>query len=181
MEEKDKFTTSDLEMMKDKLEAIRAKMNSLVGDMDVSIFENHNISKERTRIKNIYYAGGTLCIDFNTRDLSGENIDSMIMMNISSETCTWVHNGTEKKQLMSLQLLWFAFMMYGTVKGFDRKYYRECYLKSCIRHLYNFLMERRPVDEKSTISDDVIIGIYDLAEQASDFANELLDKFAVKI
>lgn len=177
-EEKEKFSTSDLIEVRDKLEALRIKMNSLVENMDVSIFEDHHISKERTRIKNIYYAGGTLCMDFNTRDFSGQNIDSMVMMNISSETCTWVHNGIEKpQQLMSLQLLWFAFMIYGTVKGFHRQYYRECYLKSCIRHLYNFHMEKRKAND---ISDDIIIGIYDMAEKSVDFALDILHKYGIE-
>jgi hypothetical protein len=65
------------------------------------------------------------------------------MLNISDETITIIVGEKTTKGLMSIQALWFAFTVYKETKGFYRKYYRECYKKSCIRHLYSFLLNKR--------------------------------------
>lgn len=177
----EKFTELELKDFAEKLENARGVMNTIIKDMDMSLFTGANMSKEKTNIDNVYYAGGTLCIDVSSLDIDNKPYKATVLMNISDETISWIHNGKQnQRMLMNIQTLWFAFYIYGNTKGFHRKYYRQCYLKSCIRHLYNFIMERRKVDEKGSLPDDAIISIYDMAEKATDFANEIFEKYGIE-
>lgn len=178
----DKFSHSELMEFRDKLHQIKNMCNTLIEEMDISHFLNANMSKDKTTVDNIYYAGGTLCMDLASVDNNEKPFKATVLMNICDETISWIIDGEQKpRSLMNIKTLWFAFSIYGSVKGHHRKYYRECYQKSCIRHLYNFLMERRPVDEKGTLPDEAILGIYDMAVKATEFADELLSKYGIDV
>lgn len=91
------------------------------------LYEEGNLLKD-VKVKNVYYAGGTLCIDTNKAGLA--------MLNISDECIIYIENGKETKRLMNLDMLYFSFITYLVVKG-KTEYYLECFNKSCVRHLFN--------------------------------------------
>ena len=130
-------------------------MNSAIPKMDSDFFRKTGKDKTNTRISNVYYAGGTLCVDV----VSGDEI-GLIMLNISDETITIIVGEKTTKNLMNIQTLWFAFLIYKEAKGDHRDYYKDCYNKSCIRHLYDSLMNKRTY-VNSDIEDFVIEGLYE--------------------
>lgn len=94
---------------------------------------------EKVRIGNIYYAGGTLCIDV-MRQQPGE-VFGLIMLNISDETYTVIKDGKERRFLLDLYSLEMIFKIYLALNG-KTPYYIECYQKSCIRHMFDTNMQR---------------------------------------
>jgi hypothetical protein len=132
---------------------LKTLMNNTILKMDSDFFYKEiGVDKIDTQISNVYYAGGTLCVDV----VGGKDDKGLIMLNISNETITIIVKDKETKHLMNIQTLWFAFYIYRLVKG-DREYYKNCYNKSCIRHLYNSLMDRRTY-VNSDIEDFVVEG-----------------------
>ena len=134
MQEKDSQTEQEVRLIK----KLRDLMNSAIPKMDSDFFRKTGKDKTNTRISNVYYAGGTLCVDV----VSGDEI-GLIMLNISDETITIIVGEKTTKNLMNIQTLWFAFLIYKEAKGDHRDYYKDCYNKSCIRHLYDSSMNRR--------------------------------------
>jgi len=151
MQEKDSQTEQEVRLIK----KLRDLMNSAIPKMDSDFFRKTGKDKTNTRISNVYYAGGTLCVDV----VSGDEI-GLIMLNISDETITIIVGEKTTKNLMNIQTLWFAFLIYKEAKGDHRDYYKDCYNKSCIRHLYDSLMNKRTY-VNSDIEDFVIEGLYE--------------------
>lgn len=151
----------------EQLKFIKTHMNTMIKNMDDSLFSKHHMNKDMTTINNIYYAGGTLCVDISSVGLNNKIEKSVICMNISDETIFWIHNDVDKKpkSLMSIPMIWFAFYIYLNVKG-NNKYYRECYGSSCIRHLYDLQLSRRKANDFE-FSDDLILDMWDFAEDAA--------------
>ena len=94
--------------------------------------------------KNIYYAGGTLCMDTN----KGETL----LLNINNETISIVGPGAETKYLMPIPMIYFAFSVYKEIKG-KTQYFYDCYDTSCIRHIYTTDLEKPVVDIKDILKN----------------------------
>jgi len=126
---------SKLESLDDRLKKLKSMAEIVVDKMnqDLSRFETIKSAK----LKNVYYAGGTLCMDV----LLNSTLTTY-MMNISTETITTVVDEKQTERLMSIGALKFAFSAYRDTKGIT-DYYKSCYEKSCIRHTHNILLLRR--------------------------------------
>lgn len=167
----EEFTQKQKFEFEDRLSKIRSIMNSVIPDMDSDFFDRTGRDKESTSIEQVYYAGGTLCLDI----ICGKD-KGLIMLNISNETITITVEDKTIVRLMPIRTLWFAFTCYKEVKGFHLKYYRDCYKKSCIRHLYSMLMNRHGENKYSTAHpelDDLILE--HAIANAPDF-NEIIDR-----
>ena len=149
-EKEDSQTELEKKVSEVRLIKIKALMNNAIQNLDSDFFSKVGKDKNSTQISNVYYAGGTLCIDLS---------EGLIMLNISNETITIIVDGKENRQLMNIKTLWFAFLVYRETKG-ERDYYKDCYNKSCIRHLYDSLMNKRTY-VNSDIEDFVIEGLYE--------------------
>lgn len=153
MIEEREFTQKEKFEMEARLAEMRSMMNAVIPNMDDSLFSDFK-NKTEAKVSKVYYAGGTLCIDIVLGSSSG-----LIMLNISSETITFIiENDKTYKQsirLMSIPQLWFSFTVYRNTKGLT-DYYRKSHDKSCIRHLYNLLMEKHDVYGISKIQDSFL-------------------------
>lgn len=145
MIEEREFSQKEKFEMEARLAEMRSMMNSVIPKMD-----NKTIDGVEAKIGKVYYAGGTLCIDIIFGSSSG-----LVMLNISSETITFVLGDKQTISLMSLPQLWFAFTMYKGVKGLT-DYYQKSYQQSCIRHLYSILMDKHDSNGISKIHDFVL-------------------------
>ncbi len=121
--------------VEETLAGLKGTLNEIlqgtIGDCFVLSTEKDKNMANAMEFKNIYYAGGTLCIDTNK--------ESLIMFNISDETFTIQKlscSSDFERHLMPTKLLWFAFFIYLHTKG-KTEYYMECYNNSCIRHNYS--------------------------------------------
>jgi hypothetical protein len=85
-------------------------------------------------ITNVYWAGGTMCIDVRY----SSTVKFTVMVNINGEQFNVVrlYDHEESQSLLPLESLKIAFMMYEKVRG-KNKYYEECFSQSCLRHLDN--------------------------------------------
>ena len=98
-------------------EYISAKLVELwVNNCDLSKIKN---------IKNVYYVGGTLCIDM------GSNI--LIMCNLN-EIATILQNDIERKRLLSIDGVKALYGLYFENKG-NTKYFMKHYSNSWVRSL----------------------------------------------
>ena len=138
--------------IEDRLSKVRSYINSIIPKMDDEFFEKAGKSKESTKLKQVYYAGGTLCLD-----IVCSKEEAVFMLNISDETITIIVDGKETRRLMPIGHLLFAFTIYKEVKGFHKEYYRDCYKKSCIRHLYTMLMNKREDHVFNSKIEDLIL------------------------
>jgi hypothetical protein len=146
----EEFSHKEKFEFEDRLSRLKALMNDAVLKLDSDFFIA-GADKNSTKVGNVYYAGGTLCLDLVTGEYK-----CLIMLNISDETITIIVGNKTSRHLMSLHTLWFAFTVYKEVKGLT-EYYKHCYDNSCIRHLYSIMMNRRkPGDPVSSIEDFVI-------------------------
>jgi hypothetical protein len=107
----------------------------IVADMDKILSQVKKIYKERVfgmGITQVYYAGGTLCIDIYEKCA----FKFLVMVNISTESfeISDAESGTFHKGLLDMKSLRLAFGIYEDKKG-KTKYYDECFGNSCLRHL----------------------------------------------
>ncbi len=150
MIEEREFTQKEKFEMEARLAEMRSMMNAVIPNMDDSFFSDIKKNKAEAKVDKVYYAGGTLCIDIVLGSSSG-----LIMLNISSETITFIIGDKQSIRLMSIPQLWFAFTMYRNIKGLT-DYYRKSHDKSCIRHLYNLLIEKHDAYGISKIQDSFL-------------------------
>jgi len=169
MQDEEAYSQKEKFEIEDRLSKFRSYINSIIPKMNDDFFERTGTDKESTKVNRVYYAGGTLCLDI----VCGKE-EGLIMLNISNETITTVVNGKETVRLMYIIHLWFAFTIYKDVKG-HTQYFRDCYNKSCIRHLYSMMMNRResgsPMDK---IEDLILVQAFEAAKKM-DF-NKVLDE-----
>jgi hypothetical protein len=145
MIEEREFTQKEKFEMEARLAEMRSMMNSVIPNIDDSLFSDAKVDK-------VYYAGGTLCIDMIFGGSSGSGL---VMLNVSSETITFIVGDKQSIRLMSIPQLWFAFTMYYQVKGLT-DYYHKSYNNSCIRHLYSVLMDKHDIHGISKIQNFVL-------------------------
>lgn len=150
MIEEREFTQKEKFEMEARLAEMRSLMNSVIPNMDDSLFSKIKKDKTESKVNRVYYAGGTLCLDISLGSTSG-----IIMLNISSEKITFIIDEKQSVCLMSIPQLWFAFTMYYKVKGLT-DYYQNSYKNSCIRHLYSVLMDKHDINGISQILDSFL-------------------------
>lgn len=85
-------------------------------------------------ITNVYWAGGTICID--VRYSSTNKFTVMVNINGEKFNVIRLYDNEESQSLLPLESLKMAFLMYEKVRG-KTKYYDECFSKSCLRHFNN--------------------------------------------
>jgi hypothetical protein len=136
----------------DRISKIKNLINDTIQKMNIDLFARAGKDKKSTKAERVCYDNGKLCLY-----VVCEKEKAVIELDISDETVTFTVNKKINKQLMSIQELWFAFSVYKEVKGFHRKYYRECYKKSCIRHLYSLLMNRHTESIFNTGLEDLLM------------------------
>ena len=112
----EEFSQKEKFEFEDRLSKVKAMMNNIIPEMSSDFFAKNNKDKNLTKVGNVYYAGGTLCIDIICEEDKG-----LIMLNISDETITIIVGEKTTKGLMSIQALWFAFTVYKETKGFQLK------------------------------------------------------------
>lgn len=86
-------------------------------------------------ITNVYWAGGTMCIDIRY----SSTVKFTVLVNIHREQFNVIKlysDDTESYSLLPLESLKIAFLMYEKVRG-KTKYYDESFSQSCLRHLDN--------------------------------------------
>jgi len=86
-------------------------------------------------ITNVYWVGGTMCIDIRY----SSTVKFTVLVNINGEQFNVIKlysDDVETQSLLPLESLKMAFLMYEKVRG-KTKYYDECFAKSCLRHLNN--------------------------------------------
>lgn len=165
MEERE-YSQKEKFEIEDRLSKVRSYINSIISTMD-DFFERTGRDKNATKLERVYYAGGTLCLDIVCDEERG-----LLMLNISDETINTIVDGKQTRRLMSIGHLWFAFTIYKEVKGLT-EYYKSCYDKSCIRHLYSIMMNRRKAgDPMSSIEDYIIDHAFEQAAKI-DFAKAM--------
>ena len=153
--------------IEDRLSGVRSYINSIIPKMSNEFFKRAGKDKASTKINKVYYTGGTLCLDIVCGEETG-----LVMMNISDETYNMVVDGKETRRLMPIGTIWFAFFIYKEVKGLT-EYYRNCYNKSCIRHLYSIMLNRRKAGSPmETIEDFVINHAFEAAAKI-DFSKAM--------
>lgn len=150
MIEEREFTQKEKFEMEARLAEMRSMMNAVIPNMDDSFFSDIKKNKAEAKVDKVYYAGGTLCVDIVLGSSSG-----LVMLNVSSETITFILGDKQSIHLMSIPQLWFAFTMYYQVKGLT-DYYHKSYNNSCIRHLYGVLMDKHDVHGISKIQNFVL-------------------------
>lgn len=86
-------------------------------------------------IRRVYYAGGTLCVDY-VEKLPKTSYILMFNLNetVNIMNCTEGNADDDNKYLLSIPDLKNIFEIYLRVKG-EKDYFKEKYSKSCIRHL----------------------------------------------
>ena len=138
--------------VEETLDGIKASLNEVLQGTigDCFLFENEKGKNmaNAMEFKNVYYGGGTLCIDTNQQ--------SMIMFNICDETMTIQKTDGSmefERNLMPTKLIWFSFFIYLHTKG-KTPYYMECYNKSCIRHVYSPDLEEYDFNPEQSLKPD---------------------------
>jgi hypothetical protein len=99
--------------------------------MQINDFTQEFLNNLLKDVKNqySYYAGGTLCIDFQKYT---------IMFNLN-ETCSVsnIETGESQKRLMSIENCILVFRIYQSIKG-DTEYFMENFRKSFVSKLVEF-------------------------------------------
>ena len=80
------------------------------------------IVDDREITQNVYYAGGTLCVDMKY---------GVMLINLNE---TYHNTYTEQTRLLSIPAVKLAFQVYEKTKG-KTEHYKNNFKTSCIRHL----------------------------------------------
>lgn len=114
-----------------KSKEIELEMYDLICDHDyisyklVELWVNNCDLSKVNNVENVYYVGGTLCLDMGNK--------IVVMCNLN-EIVTITYNGIERKRLLSINGVKSLFGLYVYNKGIT-KYFLDYYLNSWVKAL----------------------------------------------